>query len=110
MSMNCDGCEYNGFVMRGDKKVSYCKYFRETKQNMDRTNYPPYYPFQHGYCLHWLQKPDEVCLDSPKSGTDCIFCGRFVVKGDITDNRMMCEECRQALSEMIAQYKGGDTP
>lgn len=62
MSMNCDGCEYDGFVMWGDKKVSYCKYFRQTKRNMDRIKSLSYYPFQHGYCS---QKPDE---DNCKDG------------------------------------------
>lgn len=52
MSMNCDGCEYDGFIMLGDKKASYCKYFKETKRNMDRAINVSYYPFQHGYCLH----------------------------------------------------------
>lgn len=66
MSMNCDGCEYDGFVMRGDKKVSYCKYFKQTKYNMDRINCIPYYPFQHGYCLH---------KTNDKASDYCPYCG-----------------------------------
>lgn len=64
--MNCSGCEYDGFVMLGDKKVSYCKYFEETKQNMDRISHVSYYPFQHGYCLQKPEKPfeEELILKS----------------------------------------------
>lgn len=29
--MSCIGCEYDSFVMWGNKKVPYCKYFRQIK-------------------------------------------------------------------------------
>lgn len=65
-SMNYDRCEDDGFIMCGDKKASYCKYFRQTKQNMDRIKSYSYYPFQHGHCLQktGLKHDDELI---PKS-------------------------------------------
>lgn len=53
----------------------------------------------------------NITLNSPQIGIECIFCGRFV-PCDMPNSPIMCEECRQALSEMIAQHKankGGDT-
>lgn len=84
MSMNCDGCEYDGFVMLGDKKASYCKYFKETKQNMDRTIHTSYYPFQHGYCLHKteLKYDDELILKSDVIELIDRYYDKFIYESD----------------------------
>ena len=29
--MSCIGCEYDSFVMWGNKKIPYCKYFKQIK-------------------------------------------------------------------------------
>lgn len=81
MSMNCDGCEHNGFVMLCDKKVSYCKYFKRTKRDMDRINHPSYYPFQHGYCS---QKPidDEIILKSDVIELIDRYYDKFIYESD----------------------------
>ena len=46
----------------------------------------------------------DITLNSPQVGIRCIFCGRFV-PCDMFGSPIMCEECRQALSEMIAEHK-----
>ena len=48
----------------------------------------------------------DITLNSPQIGIECIFCGRFV-PCDLPNPPIMCEECRQALSEMIAEHKPG---
>ena len=56
-------------------------------------------------------KIKTITLNSPQIGTECIFCGRFI-PCDLPNPPIMCEECRQALSEMIVRHKvnkGGDT-
>lgn len=45
-------------------------------------------------------------------GRECVFCGGFIEIIGVADDRIMYEDCRQALSEMIAQHKAnkdGDT-
>ena len=57
-------------------------------------------------------KVSELPLSPVRLGRECIFCGGFIEIMGPADDRIMCEDCRQALSEMIAQHKadkGGDT-
>lgn len=84
MSMNCNGCEYDDFIMSGDNKVSYCKYFRQTKQNMDRINSLTYYPFQHGYCLQKteLKYDDEIILKSDVIELIDRYYDKFIYESD----------------------------
>lgn len=102
--MNCNGCKYDGFIMLGDKKVSYCKYFKETKQNMDRTTHISYYPFQHGYCLHKTEmKYDREALDlaieALRGDFHCPKCGTIV-----RDDRQYHDLVHRGKAE---PYKGG---
>lgn len=84
MSMNCDGCEHNGFIMLNNKKVSYCKYFKRTKRDMDRINHPSYYPFQHGYCLQktGLKYDDELILKSDVIELIDKYYDKFIYESD----------------------------
>lgn len=84
MSMNCSGCEHDGFVMLGGKKASYCKYFKKTKQNMDRTISLSYYPFQHGYCLYKTNDEDNY--------NNCLGCKHF----DEEHTNRICYDCKRA--------------
>lgn len=101
MSMNCDGCEYDGFVMLNDKKVSYCKYFEETKQNMDRTNHPSYYPFQHGYCSQKtdLKHDDELIPKSDVIKLIDRYYDKFIYESDADELIVEIEHMKDARSE-----------
>lgn len=104
MSMNCDGCEYNGFIMLNNKKVSYCKCFRRTKRDMERTNHPSYYPFQHGYCLQKsdedeLKYEDELILKSDVIELADKYYDKFIYESDADEFIVEIESMRDIRSK-----------
>ena len=56
MSMNCFGCYYNS---TNEDNHSFCKYYNETKHNMDRERGTKYLRFRHGGCSHDTRKQEE---------------------------------------------------
>lgn len=101
MSMNCSGCEYDDFVILDDKKVSYCKYFRRTKREMDRTNHPLYHPFQHGYCSQKtiLKHDDELIFKSDVIELIDMYYDKFTYESDADELIVEIEHMKDIRSE-----------
>jgi len=47
--MNCCGCDYDSRTKEG---YSFCKYYQNTKREMDSGKDVKYTAFRHGQCMH----------------------------------------------------------